>query len=141
MRKILIALAIILVIAGCNKGVLKPAFSEGINLPDLINKLPALNQSVIFSLDENKLDYASSVTLVKLWNDKISIDLGYSPSVEALGLVSFKLIEVKDYIKFPILDLVVIEPFVYAGARRIENLKEFGEWDYGVGCKIVSIKF
>ena len=138
MRKLLIGLlAVALIItAGCGK----KALAE-VNLPDLINKLPALNQSIIFSLDENKFDYASSVTLVQLLDKKISIDLGYSPSVEVLGLVSVKLVEVKKFITFPILDSVVIEPFVYVGARRIENLKEFGEYDYGVGVKLVSLKF
>ncbi len=139
MKKLLIILAVIILIAGCGKTV-KPALAA-IDLPDLLGKLPALNQSLIFSLDENKFDYASSITLVQLLNKKISIDLGYSPSVEALGLISFKLINVKDYITFPILDLVTIEPFVYVGSKRIENLKEFGEYDYGVGVKLISVKF
>ena len=138
-KKICIVLAICLGIIGC-KQVVKPALAE-VNLPDLLTKLPALNQSLIFSLDENKFDYATSVTLVKLFNDKISIDLGYSPSVEVLGLVSIKLVEVKDYIKFPILDAIIVEPFVYAGSRRIENLKELGEYDYGCGVKLISLSF
>src|SRR3990167_8959868 len=111
-------------IMGCRQ----PARAEEINLPNLLAKIPAVHQSVIFSLDENKIDYAVSTTLVQLWNKKISIDLGYSPSVEALGLVSFKLMEVKDYVQFPILKWITIEPFVYIGTKRIENLKETGEF-------------
>lgn len=137
MKKLLIALAVgLLLIAGCGK----KALAE-VNLPDLLKKLPALNQCLIFSLDESKLDYAVSTTLVKLWNEKISIDLGYSPSVEALGLVSFKLIEVKDYIQFPILKWIIIEPFVYLGFNRIEDLKELGQSTKGIGIKIISLKF
>ena len=114
--------------------------AEG-SIKDIVDKIPALNQSVIFSLDKSEFDYAVSVTLVQLLNKKISIDLGYSPSAEVLGLISFKLINVKDYLTFPILDKAVIEPFVYVGAKRIENLKEFGEYDYGIGAKIINLKF
>ena len=138
-KKICIILAICLGIMGCKQAV-KPALAE-VNLPDLLTKLPALNQSVIFSLDENKLDYATSVTLVSLFNKKINIDLGYSPSVEALGLISIKLIDVKKFITFPILDSIVIEPGFYMGTKRIENLKEFGQYDWGLICKLISIKF
>ena len=141
MRRILIALTICFVIVGvigCRQP--KPAFAE-VNLPELLEKLPPLNQSVIFSLDENQFDYATSITLVSLFDKKINIDLGYSPRVEVLGLASFKLMEAKKYITFPILDKIVIEPFVYVGSRRIENLKELGEYDYGIGVKLVSLKW
>lgn len=136
MRKLLIGLAICLIIAGC-----KQSARAEINLPDLLKKLPALNQSVIFSLDEYKFDYAVSTTLVKLWQERISIDLGYSPRVEALGLVSIKLVEVKNLITFPILDKIVFEPFIYFGMKRLENLKEPGQSTKGVGVKIISLKF
>lgn len=136
-KRIVIGLLTVLMLAGCKQ--IKPALAE-INLPEIIENL-SLNQAIIFSLDENKVDYATSVTLVSLFNDKISIDLGYSPQVEALGLVSFKLYELKNIVKFPILDQIVIEPFIYAGSKRIENLKEFGEYSYGVGVKIVSLKW
>lgn len=143
MKKLMMVMAVILISAGFLLGynIPKPAFAEEVNLPNLLTKLPALNQSVIFSLDNSKFDYAPSVTLVQLWDKKISIDLGYSPSVEVLGLASFKLVEVKDYLDYPILKWVTIEPFIYAGVSRIENLKELGEYDYGVGVKVISIKF
>ncbi len=115
--------------------------AEGINLPDLIKKLPALNQSVLYSIPDAEFNYATSVTLVDLFNEKVKIDIGYSPEAEVLGLVSFKLIEVKNFIKFPILDLVEIEPYIWGGLNRIEDLKELGETDYGVGVKIISLKF
>jgi len=133
MKRLCMALIMCLTLLGV-------AFAE-VNLPDLVKKVPPLNQSVIFSLDENKFDYATSVTLVSLFDKKVNIDLGYSPRVEILGLVSFKLVEVKDIVTFPILDKIVIEPFVYVGSKRIENLKEFGEYSYGLGVKLVSLKF
>jgi len=139
MKKLLIGTIVCLMAIGII-GCKKPAFAE-VNLPDLIKKVPPFNQSLIFSLDENKFDYATSITLVSLFDKKINIDLGYSPRVEVLGLVSFKLIEVKDMVTFPILDKIIIEPFVYVGSKRIENLKEFGEYSYGLGVKLVSLKF
>lgn len=135
-KKLFIILAICLTFLGC-----KEAKADNLTISDYLKKLPSLNQSVIFSLTDSKFDYASSVTLLSVWNERISFDIGYSPAVEALGLVSFKLVEVKDYIKFPILDLVVIEPFIYAGIDRIEKFKDLGEFSYGVGVKVLSLKF
>lgn len=121
-------------------GLFQPARAE-LGVSDLVSKLPALNQNIIFSLEDNTLDYAASVTLVSLFNSLINIDIGYSPKTQLLGLASIKLIEFKNIVKFPILDKMVVEPFVYVGTRRIENLTDPGEADYGVGVKIISLKF
>ena len=136
----LIVCLITIGLMGCKKEI-KPALADEISFSDLLGKVPNLNQSIIFSLDEYRFDYAMSLTLIQIWNKKISFDIGYSPTVEALGLVSFKLINVKDYITFPILDLVTIEPFVYIGMNKIENFKEAGEFTKGIGIKLISIKF
>ena len=121
------------------------SFADDVNPIDYIKKLPALNQAVIFSLDDNEFQYATTVTLVSLLEDKIKVDFGYTPRQELIGLASFKLLEVKDYITFPILDLVEIEPFVYIGLDRIAlnegNEDSNNEIDYGLGVKLLSIKF
>lgn len=136
-KKLLLVSLVCLGILGC-KG--KTAFAE-VNLSNYLKKLTTINQGVIFSLADSSFDYSASVTLVSLFDKKINLDLGYSPKVEALGLASFKLIEVKDIITFPILDKAVIEPFIYFGTKRLKNLKELGEADYGVGVKIISLKW
>mgnify|MGYP001568126364 CR=1 FL=1 len=136
MKKLLIGLAICLIIAGWQK----PAKAE-INLSEQLKKIPAINQSILFNITDSELDYASSITFMQLLNKAVSVDVGWSPKTQLLGLVSFKLIEVGKWITFPILDKVVIEPLIWYGFDRIEDLKEFGEGNLGVGIKILSVKF
>lgn len=117
-------------------------FAGDLKLTDWADNLPAMNQAVIFSLDNSKWEYASTITLVSfLKDDLIKLDAGYTPSQEIIALASIKLVNVGDYIKFPVIEKLTIEPFIYVGLDRIENFKELGEYDYGVGAKIISIKF
>jgi len=115
-----------------------------VDVPDLISKLPALNQAVIFSLDKNEFDYATTITVAE-FKERLKLDIGYTPEKELLALLSVKLVAVKDYLTFPVLDLIEIEPFVYVGLDRIAiglgNAKDNNEIDYGLGVKVLSIKF
>ena len=138
MRKLLTALTICFVIVGL-MGCGKKALAE-INLIDELKKLPAINNALIYSFDDKDLQYASTITLATLLNEKIDIDIGWTPKQQLLGAVSFKLVEVKDYIKFPVLNWVVFEPMIYIGLDRL-NSDESPEIKYGLGVKIISLKF
>lgn len=139
-KKICIILAICLGIIGCKQAV-KPALASDINLPDTLAKIPGLNQAVIYSISDSKWDYATSITCVSLWKDRIKLDIGYTPRQELIGLASLKLISIKDYITFPILDKVEIEPFVYLGTKRLGITEAQNEFDWGCGVKILAVKF
>ena len=136
MKKLLSVLSVLSVLLFA--GVVQ---AEEVNLPNLLGKIPALNQAVIFSLDRSEFQYATTVTIASVWEKRIKFDIGYTPSNEIIGLASVSLLKVKKYIDFPILDLVEIEPFLYAGTRRIETITDAGEYDWGVGCKLIAIKF
>jgi len=140
MRRLLLALVLCFMIMGCNTPALKPALAE-INIPDLLTKIPENHQCLIYNINDAEFSYATTFTLVKVWKERISLDAGYSPSSEVLGAVSLKLIEIKDWIKFPILDLMEIEPMLWVGLDRIENFKDVGEINYGVGVKLIELKF
>ena len=133
MKKLLIALIMSLSLLGIVRA--------DVSIPDVLKKIPVNHQCLIYNLDEGSFDYATTFTLAKALKDKISFDLGYAPSSQLLGAVSVKLVEIKDFIKFPILDLMEIEPMLWIGINRIENFKDLGEYNYGVGVKLLSLKF
>ena len=107
------------------------AYAEPISLPELLGKLPDINSAVIYNVNDGEFSYASTFSLVKLFKDKVNIDIGWSPKQEVLAAATFKLVEVKDYIQFQILKYIVIEPGVYIGVDRIGigpgNAKENNE--------------
>lgn len=138
MKKLLLTLAL----------VLMPlmARADTININDIVSKFPALNQDIFYSFTNQQVQYASSATIVSLFNTAnnpdgiIHLDLGYTPASEIIGLVSLKLIDLGKWIQFPIAKYIICEPFVCVGATNLigDSQKKF---DYGVGVKIISIKF
>ena len=115
------------------------------DITNMLEKLPNVNQAVIYSFDQQDVQYASTVTLAT-FKEKVDLDLFWTPKNKIGVDVSAKLVEVKNYIQFPILNYVVFEPMIYVGLDRIENLKfqnaqEIGELDWGVGAKLLEIKF
>jgi hypothetical protein len=135
LRKVILGLAVVFLM------MCSVVRADEVNVPDWLSKLPGLNQAVIFSLDDNEFQYATTITLASLLKDRIKLDVGYTPKQELIGLASVKLVSIKDYITFPIIDKIEIEPFVYIGLDRMEDFKELGEYDYGLGVKILAIKF
>lgn len=120
--------------------------SAEINVIDELKKLPAVNNGVVYSLADSTFDYVSSVSVVSFLNEKIKVDAGWTPRQKLLALASFKLVSVKDYISFPILDQVSIEPLIYVGYDRVdfggEKARQANnEFDYGAGVKILSLSF
>jgi hypothetical protein len=50
-------------------------------------------------------------------------------------------LKLKDYIDVPILDLIVIEPYIYIGYHvNLDDLKD-SEFDWGPGVKLVKMTF
>lgn len=108
--------------------------------PVLANPLDNLEwqQAVLYSFDQHDIHYGSLVTLVK--KGKVSLDVGYSPKQEMIGAISIDLLQMKDYVSIPILDLIKFEPCVYVGVDRIEQDLS-AEYDFGVGAKLLEVKF
>jgi len=114
-------------------------------LTDIIERLPEMNQTVIYSLDQEEFEYATT-TPVANWtiaNVPIEIDAGYSPSKLALVSITTSLLTLKDYVNIPILSLMEIEVGAYLGLNRIEklNIVDDSELDYGLIVKLLSLKF
>jgi hypothetical protein len=115
--------------------------SATLDLSTLIAKLPCLNQAVLYSWDTNFVKYAMSFTVISFFNDRINLDAMYVPSSEVGVLASIKLFNLGKWVKFPLLEYIEFQPFVYYGLRNIGSGDGIGEGDYGAGAKIISIKF
>ena len=109
-----------------------------LDLGDIIQKLPPLKQGIGYSIIENKIEYLSTIELAK-WKG-INLEAGYNSSNKVIGVVSYEILKLKDYISLPILDLLEFNLGMYAGVGRIggDNPPEF---DYGVSATILNIKF
>lgn len=112
-----------------------------LDLTTLVAKLPCLNQAILYSWDDNEVKYAMSFTVVSLLNDHINLDAMYVPATEVGGLISAKLFNLGNWVKFPLLEYIEFEPFVYYGLKDIGSGSDIGEADYGAGVKLLSIKF
>lgn len=117
--------------------------SATLDLSTLIAKLPCLNQAILYSWESNSVKYAMSFTVISLFNDKVNLDAMYVPSSEIGGLVSFKLFNLGDWVKFPLLEYIEFQPFAYVGMKNIGSGSDLlsSDLDYGAGAKIISIKF
>lgn len=114
--------------------------AEAISPVDLLVKLPSLNQGVAFSLNDNKLNYLSTIDIVK-WKG-FNIEAGYAGQAKetgdkAVAVLSYDLINLGST-NIPILKYVDFRPGVYAGWGRLFGSNEF---DYGISASVVSIKF
>lgn len=123
--------------------VLEEEHSATLDLGSLIAKLPSLSQAVCYSLESNKVKYAMSFTVISVLNDYINLDAMYVPSDEVGALLSVKLFNLGKWVKFPILEYIEFQPFVYVGIKNIGCGNDLlnSDVDKGVGAKIISIKF
>lgn len=130
--------------------------ADEISIGERLSKL-SFNQSVLVSLDgrdkdkkwyrlgkqdRERINYAISVTVLSFLDDKLKFDIGAVPEEEeAIALVSYKIFSLKTWTKIPIIRSIDIEPYGFIGSKRIENLKEWGEFDKGYGVKIVPLRW
>ena len=129
MKKFLLTFAICLLIAG----------SVSAAEPIDFSKIPDVNQAVIYSCDTNQVKHAMSLTVASFVEEKIDLDVLYISKSEFGALASFKLLDFKS-VKFPILNYIDFEPFVYIAFDNIGS-GDNAETDWGFGAKIISIDF
>jgi hypothetical protein len=138
MKKIILSLIAVVALFGIAK-------ADELTVGDVLKKFPSVNNGILFSVNSKDVQYVSSVTLAQFFNDKLKIDAGWTPSQEGVVLVSWQTFKAQDITKIPVLEYIVIEPFVYAGFDRISlgagNAKDGNEFDYGAGAKILNIRF
>lgn len=139
-RQIILAVALLLA-AGSNA-------SAELNLGEILGKVPALKQGIAYSLADNKINYLSTVEVVK-WKG-LSLEAGYAGAAEetnhkAVGVVSYQVARLKDFgVELPVLDLVELNVGYYVGVGRIQftgDTDNDNELDHGISATLISLKF
>ena len=107
-----------------------------------------MKQGLSFSLIDNKFNYLSTIEVFDIYGFKI--ECGYAGAEEntghkLVGVISYPLIKLKDYIEVPILDLLEANIGLYTGIGRIDVDDGWGngnnEVDAGISLTILSIKW
>ena len=112
-----------------------------VSLSDTLDKVPVLKQGVAYSALDNKLSYLSTLELAS-WKG-FTVEAGYSSSDKLVGVISYPLVKLKNYISLPILDLLECNLGLYAGYSRIaiKGIEGNNEFDYGFSATLISVKF
>lgn len=141
MRTKIFAILIIIALGFCSK-----VYSDEIKIIDVVKDIP-LKQGIAFSLEDSELNYLSTIEIAK-WKN-ITLEAGYAGAAEEtehkiVGVLSYPLLKLSDYIEIPILNLLELNLGVYGGYGRV-NLVDSGdndnEWDYGVSATLINLKF
>lgn len=108
---------------------------------DIVKKIPAVKSGIGYSAIDNKINFLSTFQVATYKN--VNFELGYSGDAEnagdkVVGVVSYKLVALKDFLTVPVLDLIECNVGVYYG---IGNIGAGNEQDYGVTATAVSFKF
>jgi len=138
MKKLALAVLAVLMVCGV-------AQADQLRLSDVLDKLPAVNNGVIWNIDSNDIQYVSTVTLASAFEQKLKLDVGWSPEQTGVVAVSYQVFKASEVTKIPIVEYVVVEPMVFVSLNRISlglgNGKDGNELGYGVGCKLLSVTF
>lgn len=124
----------------------------GVNWDDVSGIKDEVNwkQGVAYSLEDSKWNYVSTIEVAKKYG--LALEAGYMGDADktdhkAVAVISGNLIELKDYVDLPILNLIEANIGLYAGYGRItlEQLsKEDGknnEFDWGISLTLIDLKF
>ena len=140
LRQILLVAAVLLALASNARAEL--------NLNETLGKLPALKQGIAYSLVDNKINYLSTMEVVKYKG--FAMEAGYAGQAEesghkAVGVISYHIGGLKDLgVEVPILDLLDFNAGYYVGVGRIQFSGDTGndnEIDHGISLSVINIKF
>lgn len=123
------------------------ANADALNISDVVAKVPALKQGIAYSIEDGKINYLSTIEIVK-WKG-FSLEGGYAGAAQntahkLVGVVSYQVARLKDYVEIPVLDLLEFNIGAYAGYGRIAfngDTSNDNEFDYGISATLLNIKF
>lgn len=119
-----------------------------LSLNETLGKLPALKQGIAYSLVDNKVNYLSTMEVLKYKG--FALEAGYAGNAEetnhkAVGVISYRLGGLKDLgVDVPVLDLLEFNAGYYVGVGRIQFYGDTGndnEIDHGISATIINVKF
>lgn len=117
--------------------------SHSMSLRNVLDKIPALNQGVAYSLADSNFNYLTTIDLMS-WKS-LTLETGYSGRAkntkDKLVIVgSIKLLDLKNVIKMPILDQLEFRPGIWYGWGNLGNFNN-AEGDWGLSATVINIKF
>ena len=124
----------ILILAICF--IASAAQAEPISLTDTLKNIP-LSQGVAYSIKDSEFNHISTAVLVQKWG--FGVEVGYVDSGKAIGLVSYKLLDAKQFIDIPILKELEFRPGVYAAIDELDTSN--AQWDWGVSASLLTIQW
>ena len=145
MKRIVLALALILAV--CSMAMAQDK-DPAVSISDLFTNVSKtqLDTGGYYSLIDSNFNYASTFKLWESPKKAYALSVGYAGRAEnskdkLIGTISYDLFKAAKYTTIPILDLLIIKPFVTAGIGRI-NIKDVtkAEYDIGVGAYLIKIE-
>jgi len=106
---------------------------------DVTVKLPDMKQGIVYDVDTNDFKYVTTTPVVELKG--LTLEAGYASEDALVGVISYKLLELKDYIDLPILDLVELNVGYTVGVKRIGSGAGNNEFMHGPSLTLLNVKF
>ena len=102
-----------------------------------LESLPNLKQGAVYSVNDSEIKYCSTTELIR--TRYINVEVGAVPTDnEAIVVLSYEVLKLKDYVGIPLLDLVELNVGVYAGVIDVLDTNEF---DWGASATAINVKF
>jgi len=127
MKKLLLTLVII---SFCGAAQANP-----LDITDTLNKLD-LKQGIVYNFNDSEVDHISTAEIVNKWG--ASLEAGYGDAGKLVGVLSYKLLDAKDYINIPILKELTFKPGVFVGLDEIDKETKVS---WGVSLTLLSVQF
>jgi len=122
------------------------AFAGELSISETAKKIPALKQGIAYSIPDADFCYLSTIEIANKFG--VSLEAGYSSKDKAVLVASYKILELKNYVNVPLLDLIEANVGAYYGFGRIDlgindrdNMEGNNEVDYGVSLTLLKVKF
>ena len=143
-RKIVIGLIWAVMISLTTGLVAGLSNADELGIRDTLAKIPALKSGVAFNVLDSEWEYTETLNLLQYKG--FNLDAGYTTKDKAIGAITYELLNLKDLgVTVPVLDLIKIEPGIYAGLGRVAigqgNAKDNNEFSFGTIINFIDIKF
>lgn len=130
MKKLILALTVLLI----------PSISQA-DIFEKLKELPSLKQGVAYSITDNQFNYLATAELVTFKG--FTLEAGYAGRADEtndklVGVLSYHLLDLKNIVNIPILNLVEFNPGIYVGMGRIGGNNET---DWGISATLINLHF
>ena len=106
-----------------------------INIGDKLKDV-AVNQGIIYSIKDSEISHVSTAELINKWGT--SLEAGYSDNGKLVGVISYKLLDAKDFISTPLLKELEFKPGVYYAWDELGNDTK---GDYGLSLTMLQVSW